>query len=68
VIASVVLIAVYLVYYYVFSYFITRMDGDYDISKKHLGKSLPPFPNGWYIICKSNELPPGAVKSIDISG
>jgi nitrite reductase/ring-hydroxylating ferredoxin subunit len=44
------------------------MKGDYDISKKNLGKSLPPYPNGWYIACKSKDLTPGSTKQVDISG
>ncbi len=61
-------IIVYLIYYSVFRYFTVRMQGNYDISKKNVGKSLPPYPNGWYIACKSKDLAPGAVKSLDISG
>ncbi len=62
------LILVYLIYYSVFRYFTVRMKGNYDISKKTLGRSLPPYPNGWFIACKSKDLPPGTTKSIDISG
>lgn len=58
----------YAVYYSIFRYFIVRMRGNYDISKKNLGRSLPPYPNGWYIACKSKELLPGKTKQVDISG
>ncbi len=44
------------------------MDGRYDTKKKNLGKSLPPYPNGWYIACKSKELLPGETKSIEMTG
>lgn len=43
----------YFVYYYIFSYFTVKMKGDYDVSKKKIGRPLPPYPNGWYIACKS---------------
>lgn len=49
-------IVLYAVYYAVFHYFTVRMEGDYDTKKKNLGRSLPPYPNGWYIACKSKEL------------
>jgi len=58
----------YIIYYFIFSYFTVRMKGDYDTKKKNMGKSLPPYPNGWYIACKAKDLPPGTTKSIDISG
>jgi hypothetical protein len=58
----------YLVYYYIFSYFTVRMKGDYDVSKKNIGKSLPPYPNGWYIACKAKELLTATTKAIDIAG
>jgi phenylpropionate dioxygenase-like ring-hydroxylating dioxygenase large terminal subunit len=44
------------------------MAGHYDKKKKNLGKSLPYFPNGWYIACKAKDLAPGEVKAIDIAG
>jgi hypothetical protein len=61
-------VLVYLIYYWVFHYFTVRMDGRYDTKKKNLGKSLPPYPNGWYIACKSKELLPGETKSIEMTG
>jgi cholesterol 7-dehydrogenase len=62
------IVLLYLLYYYLFSYYIVRMQGDYDVSKKNLGKSLPPYPNGWYIACKAQELLPATTKPIDLSG
>jgi cholesterol 7-dehydrogenase len=44
------------------------MKGDYDVSKKTLGKSLPPYPNGWHIACKAKELSVATTKSVDLSG
>lgn len=67
----VVLIALailYAIYYSIFRYFTVHMKGDYDISKKNIGRSLPPYPNGWYIACKSKDLLRGTTKSLNISG
>ena len=58
----------YALYYSVFKYFTVRMKGDYDTAKKNIGRSLPPYPNGWYIACKSKDLLPGKTKQVDISG
>ena len=44
------------------------MNGFYDIKLKKIGKTLPPFPNGWYIVCKSKDLAPGESLAIDQSG
>jgi hypothetical protein len=57
-------VLLYVIYYAIFHYFTVRMEGDYNTKKKNLGKSLPPYPNGWYIACKSKELNVGQTKSI----
>ena len=44
------------------------MKGNYDTKKRNIGKTLPPYPNGWYIACKSKELPKETTKAIDIAG
>ncbi len=62
------LVVLYAIYYAVFRYLTVRMRGDYDTTKKNIGKSLPPYPNGWYIACKSKDLPPGKTRQVDISG
>lgn len=62
------LLVFYAIYYYFFRYLSIRMKGHYDISKKKLGRTLPPYPNGWYIASKSKDLASGEVKSIEISG
>lgn len=43
----------YLIYYLLMRYSTVKMEGNYDRSKKNIGKTLPPYPNGWYIACKS---------------
>jgi nitrite reductase/ring-hydroxylating ferredoxin subunit len=62
------IVILYSVYYSIFSYFTVRMRGDYDIYKKNIGRSLPPYPNGWYIATKSKDLSPSTTKTIDIAG
>ena len=58
----------YAIYYSLMSYYTVKMEGAYNTKKKNLGKSLPPYPNGWYIACKSKELATGQTKSIEIAG
>jgi cholesterol 7-desaturase len=62
------LIVVYGFYKWAIGYAVIYMKGDYDVKKKRLGKTLPPFPNGWYVACKSKELSKGATKAVDIAG
>jgi hypothetical protein len=40
------------------------LKGEYDTSRKNMGRPLPPHPNGWYVMCRSDELKNGDVKSI----
>jgi cholesterol 7-dehydrogenase len=44
------------------------MKGDYETSKKNIGKVLPPYPNGWYIICKGKDLKNGQSREVKLSG
>jgi hypothetical protein len=43
----------YLIYFKNFAYYKVEMKGQYDIKKKNIGNPLPPYPNGWYVACKS---------------
>lgn len=54
----------YALYHLLMHYSTVKMEGSYDKSKKNIGKTLPPYPNGWYIACKSKELKPNETKSI----
>jgi len=59
-----VLLILYMIYYCIFGYFTVRMHGNYDQNKKNMGRTLPPYPNGWYIACKMEEVGNCAVKNI----
>lgn len=52
-------IAVYAVYLLVFKYHKVIMKGYYNTKLKKIGRTIPPFPNGWFIVCKSAELKKG---------
>jgi hypothetical protein len=54
-----VLILFYGVYLYHFKYHQVIVKGDYNTKLKNIGKILPPFPNGWFIVCKSQDIAPG---------
>ena len=43
----------YVVYLSIFKYHKVYMKGNYDTKLKNIGKTIPSFPNGWYIVCKS---------------
>ena len=62
------LIIIYVLYLAIFKYFKVIMSGNYDTKLKKIGRTIPPFPNGWYIVCKSSELLPGESMAIDQSG
>jgi hypothetical protein len=49
----------YCIYYKKFAYYKVEMEGDYDVKKKMIGNPLPPYPNGWYIACKSEKVKKG---------
>jgi hypothetical protein len=49
VIVFIIAIALYAAYYCYFHNILFEIKGNYNQKKKHLGKTLPPFPNGWYV-------------------
>jgi cholesterol 7-dehydrogenase len=61
-------LAIYLVYYCIFRNPHYLIKCKYNTKKKNIGRPPPPFPNGWYNICFSHELPVKNVKSADIAG
>ena len=63
-VAICIAILLYIVYHILMRYCTVKMEGSYDRSKKNIGKTLPPYPNGWYIACKSKELKVNETKSI----
>lgn len=58
----------YLIYYkkYGFYYFIQKKP--YTQGRHRLGKTLPAYPNGWFVILKSEELKLGETKYVDAHG
>ena len=58
----------YIVYLLIFKYHKIEMGGNYNSKLKNIGKTIPPFPNGWYIACKSKQLKVGESMAIDQSG
>lgn len=59
VIAVLVLILFYGVYLYYFKYHEVIVKGNYNAKLKNIGKTIPPYPNGWFIVCKSQDIAPG---------
>ena len=39
--------------------------GDYEIHRKKIGNTLPPHPNGWFIVGKSEDIKTNQVKNIE---
>jgi hypothetical protein len=60
--------AIYALYYWYFNGILFEIKGNYNQKKKHLGKALPPYPNGWYVAEQSRYLKAGESKAVDIAG
>jgi len=52
-------VLLYALYYFYFNGIIFEIKGNYNQKKKHLGKVLPPYPNGWYVADQSRYLKKG---------
>ena len=42
--------------------------GNYDIKLKNIGRPLPAYPNGWYVVLRSSALENGKSEAVDIAG
>ena len=65
---AVLAVILYALYKWALGYAIVEMRGDYNQKSKHIGRTLPPFPNGWYVACKSKDLPPSTTRPFDLAG
>ena len=61
------LILLYGIYYFKYSFFTYTFTPE-NPGTIYRGKTPPAFPNGWYVVCKSDELKKGQVKAVIISG
>lgn len=62
------LLLLIILYYRKFREFKLCYKTDYDVTKKKIGRTLPPHPNGWFVACRSNDLNKGDVKNIEYWG
>jgi len=62
------LLIFYLIYYLKYGNYIFIQKNSYTQGKHRIGKTLPAYPNGWYIILRSHELKKGESKYVDIHG
>jgi hypothetical protein len=67
-VSTLVFLVVYAVYKWAIGYAVVYMKGDYNTKKKNIGKTIPTFANGWYIACRSHELPKNGTRAIDMAG
>ncbi len=65
---SVIILIIYLLYYKKYSFYIWRQSKTTTKGKRNIGKSVPAFPNGWFVLMPSNELKSGQTIYIDKFG
>ncbi len=65
---SLIFIILYIIYYKNFSFYRFIQKSPFTIGKHRIGKTLPPYPNGWFAILASNKLSVGETKYIDAHG
>ena len=65
---TLLLLISYTIYYFKYGFYIFRQKKTYTQGKHRMGKTLPAYPNGWFIILRSYELRIGEAKYIDSHG
>jgi cholesterol 7-dehydrogenase len=60
--------SLYAWYYWECSTYHYRQPSMFKVGKRFTGKTLPSYPNGWFVVCRSAELKAKGVKYIDQSG
>mmetsp|Transcript_16268 Transcript_16268/g.16197 ORF Transcript_16268/g.16197 Transcript_16268/m.16197 type:complete len:265 (+) Transcript_16268:1-795(+) len=63
-----VIILLYILYYRKYRYYKFEQKLPFTKGRRLMGKTLPAFPNGWFIVARSSELKKGQTKSVDYHG
>ena len=50
---GIIVLILYIIYLRIFKYYPCIYKLNYNVKLKNIGRTIPPFPNGWYIACKS---------------
>ena len=58
----------YLFYYKKYGFYLFKQKEQFTVGKLIIGRTLPPHPNGWFVLTRSNEIAKGESKYIDIHG
>ena len=58
----------YYLYYKKYSFYIFKQKKSFTKGKHLIGKTPPPYPNGWFFISRSSEIKRGETKYIDLHG
>ena len=61
-------IVLYFLYYRYFASYYFRQPSSFTQGRRMMGKALPAFPNGWFMVARSKELPKGGVKYVSHNG
>jgi cholesterol 7-dehydrogenase len=59
---------VYIVYYRKCRIYLFEQQKQFTKGKHHIGKTLPSYPNGWFVVCTSDEIKTGETKYVDLHG
>jgi cholesterol 7-dehydrogenase len=63
-----VLLILYVLYYKKYGFYIFKQKEQYTQKKHRIGKTLPPYPNGWFVLMFSRDIKIGESKYIDTHG
>lgn len=63
-----VLILAYLIYLKFYKFYIFEQARDFKTGRRYIGKTLPAYTNGWFMVIRSEELKPGQTKYVDQNG
>ena len=58
----------YIIYYKKYGFYIFSQKKTYTIGKHRMGKTLPAYPNGWFMVARSEEVKKGESKFVDAHG
>lgn len=58
---------IYLLYRWFFNGIVYRTKGPKH-ERKNMGRPLPPYPNGWFVVAHSESLKNGQSKNVDVNG
>lgn len=65
---AIILFIAYIIYYNKYRIYMFEQRNNFTKGKHYIGKTVPNYPNGWFVVCNSDDIKIGQTKYVDLHG